>query len=935
MDPEITLIEQPGVTLIESSGLQGPAGATGAAGAAGAAGATGATGATGASGASFSEQTIADVATNWTSGKTVLRQTTALTADRITNLPAASGYSDGSVITYIDRFTGTAAFNRIFARSGSDTINGGTSSVTVRGQARFESNGVSAWTQLDTQFSISVLQDGTDPSKQATFDLSNITTGTTRTINVPNANSTTAQAKAVVASNWLTGMSVQGVFSASQPTFTDLAAHPTTIGGYGITDYNSLGDARWSLLAHTHTFASLTSKPTSVSGYGITDAFPSVLVLHVDGSRTAYQTASDTDAARGTALLAAVAALVTGEAMQLSVGTFNVGSTAIVLPANTTFVGMGRKQTVITGAVSGDTLITPGNSCVVGCMSILNTNSIGTPIGWVSAAAATNVVVKDIYARGNIDGIICSTTAGGGGGSLTVYNSEIDTLATTAVGGASDAVAVTDGSTVVAYGCIITSNGNSLNDARGMSAFAGTITAIGCQITAKNGVSYSYAVNAFANSNAAVVIDGCILTTSGSASLFDLRQNGPASLTVAGSLYGTAKTNGTITQGDPLVSGAAQKASNLSDLASAATARTNLGLAIGTNVQAFDTDLTTWAGITPGTGVGTALAVSVGSAGALVTNGGALGTPSSGVGTNLTGIPESGVTSLVSDLALKAPLASPTFTGTVTIPTGASITTPKIITGLNDTNGNSMLAFSPTASAVDGFTFTNSATAGHVVTMSATGSDTNIDININGKGNGGVNLQSNGSTIATVSSNQGIRFNSAFTVCDISNAIYNIGGMGIAVAANYGFVFAQSNSAPYDTKDAGLHRAGVGGTQSDNGTAGALGYHLSSRLVTAKTANYTVLTADKSTLFTNTGAAGAINFSLPAAVLGNTYTASVEAAQTLTCTANGTDTIRLVGTVSAAGGTIASATIGTTWTLVCTQTGKWVVISHEGSPTVT
>lgn len=39
-----------------------------------------------------------------------------------------------------------------------------------------------------------------------------------------------------------------------------------------------------------------------------------------------------------------------------------------------------------------------------------------------------------------------------------------------------------------------------------------------------------------------------------------------------------------------------------------ATFRSDLGLVIGTNVQAFDADLTTWAGITPGTGVGTFLA---------------------------------------------------------------------------------------------------------------------------------------------------------------------------------------------------------------------------------------------------------------------------------------------------------------------------------------
>lgn len=38
---------------------------------------------------------------------------------------------------------------------------------------------------------------------------------------------------------------------------------------------------------------------------------------------------------------------------------------------------------------------------------------------------------------------------------------------------------------------------------------------------------------------------------------------------------------------------------NLSDLSNAGTARTNLGLAIGTNTQAYDADLTTFAGISP------------------------------------------------------------------------------------------------------------------------------------------------------------------------------------------------------------------------------------------------------------------------------------------------------------------------------------------------
>ncbi len=67
--------------------------------------------------------------------------------------------------------------------------------------------------------------------------------------------------------------------------------------------------------------------------------------------------------------------------------------------------------------------------------------------------------------------------------------------------------------------------------------------------------------------------------------------------------------------------------------------RTLLALVIGTNVQAYDADLTTWAGITPGTNIGTALAVNVGTDGAPVIKGGAGGTPSSLVLTNATALP--------------------------------------------------------------------------------------------------------------------------------------------------------------------------------------------------------------------------------------------------------------------------------------------------------
>lgn len=79
--------------------------------------------------------------------------------------------------------------------------------------------------------------------------------------------------------------------------------------------------------------------------------------------------------------------------------------------------------------------------------------------------------------------------------------------------------------------------------------------------------------------------------------------------------------------------------------------------------------------------------------------------------------------------------------------------------------------------------------------------------------------------------------------------------------------------------------------------------------VAAKTADYTVTTLDNNTLFTNKGASGAVNFTLPAtAVLGLRYGFYVAADQSVTITAGTADTLIVFN--DAAADSVALSTAG-------------------------
>ena len=75
-----------------------------------------------------------------------------------------------------------------------------------------------------------------------------------------------------------------------------------------------------------------------------------------------------------------------------------------------------------------------------------------------------------------------------------------------------------------------------------------------------------------------------------------------------------------------------------------------------------------------------------------------------------------------------------TLTGTQTL-TNKTLTSPKIVTSILDTNGLELALLTATGSAVNEFTIANAA-AGAGPILSSTGDETNVDLNLNPKGAG-------------------------------------------------------------------------------------------------------------------------------------------------------------------------------------------------------
>lgn len=127
-----------------------------------------------------------------------------------------------------------------------------------------------------------------------------------------------------------------------------------------------------------------------------------------------------------------------------------------------------------------------------------------------------------------------------------------------------------------------------------------------------------------------------------------------------------------------------------------------------------------------------------------------------------------------------------------TMITSLPLTTPKITTSINDSNGNEVIKTPATSSAVNELTVTNAAT-GNAPQIAATGGDTNIDLKLLPKGTGRIVMNGAGAPVAAAVATSQTTTSTSYT--DLSTAgpevTATIGASGIALVIISG---ALSNS---------------------------------------------------------------------------------------------------------------------------------------------
>ncbi len=189
--------------------------------------------------------------------------------------------------------------------------------------------------------------------------------------------------------------------------------------------------------------------------------------------------------------------------------------------------------------------------------------------------------------------------------------------------------------------------------------------------------------------------------------------------------------------------------------------------------------------------------------------------------------------------------AGQTFTGVNTF------TSPRIITDISDTNGNELFKFTATGSAVNELTLANAATGG-IVTLSASGGDTDVELKIDSKGADNLNLNSvsTGSILfAGGAGSSGCTITTAGALtCDGAGSFSNLSGS--SSGTNTGDVTLSAIGASPNANGASLSGQALT-LQPANGSFGGVVTTTTQTFAGAKTftSDITVSKIDPSTLF--------------------------------------------------------------------------------------
>lgn len=279
-----------------------------------------------------------------------------------------------------------------------------------------------------------------------------------------------------------------------------------------------------------------------------------ITTLHADGTVTETYGGVD-EYERGTALLAAAAAAVSGESIYFGPGLYHLTEAVLEMPDGVNLFGPGMyKATISTiAAIGAGAMVKPGSNATVADFAILSEESSQAPIGYVRVttpieklqSVPVNAVVRRVRVLGNSDGVYLNNQVAleATPASIQFYDCMIESKW--------DAVTVfgADCTDVVElYNCVTRCRGaytgsfgfNGLAS-RGATA-ASTIRYVGGSISAYGGKVHNWCVDVSTSDNVTIELDGVTLCSASGG--YDVKQSG-GTITLRNCRYDTTKVSST------------------------------------------------------------------------------------------------------------------------------------------------------------------------------------------------------------------------------------------------------------------------------------------------------------------------------------------------------------------------------------------------------